>query len=185
MPEINQGTSFLLCTGNERSMKRPEQMLLNYLKENNIMIAFAESMTCGLAASRIGSVAGTSEAFAGSIICYSEAVKKNLLKVPKKLIDKYTAESQQVTNVLAKNLSKKISADVYAAVTGLSSPGASETKQKPVGTVFISVLYRRKISGLKKKYNGSPLQIRQKACDDLFKLCLKELKKHRASVKKR
>jgi nicotinamide-nucleotide amidase len=88
-------------------MKRPEQKLLNFLKDHHLTIAFAESMTCGMAAMRIGNVSGTSEVFAGSIVCYDTSVKTGLLKIAVRTIKKYTAESQQVTDNLAKHLTKK------------------------------------------------------------------------------
>jgi nicotinamide-nucleotide amidase len=67
--------------------------------------------------------------------------------------------------------------DVSAAITGLAAPGGSETKQKPVGTVFISVYFKRKLYRDKKKFNGSPLEIKEKACDEMFIYILNVLRK--------
>jgi nicotinamide-nucleotide amidase len=158
-------------------VKRAEQILVNYLKKNNLTIAFAESMTCGLISHKLGTISGTSDIFSGSIVCYNEKVKTGLLRVNKKLIAKHTAESQIVTDGLAKNLQKVISADVHAAITGLASPGGSETKLKPVGTIFYSCLFKGKLSHMKKKFNGSPLQIKEKASKQFFKFLLAELRK--------
>jgi len=158
-------------------LKRPEQILGTYLKENELTIAFAESMTCGLLAHKLGSVSGTSDFLAGGIVCYSEDVKNNLLKVSKKLIEKHTAESQTVTDALALNLRKIIAADIHAAITGLATDGGTETKSKPVGTVFFSLVYKNKIYKLKKKFNGSPLKIKQKACEEFSRFIIKRLKK--------
>ena len=157
-------------------MKRPEQLLGSLLKEKKLTIAFAESMTCGMAAHTLGTVSGTSEFFKGSIVCYNEAVKTELLGVNKNLIKQYSAESQKVTDALAKNLKRLIAADVHAAVTGLAAPGGSETAKKPVGTVFYSIYYKNKFFRMKKLFNGSPLTIRKKACDELFKFIVKEIK---------
>ena len=159
-------------------MKRPEQALMNLLKEKKLTVSIAESMTCGLAASKLGSVSGTSQAFAGCIVCYSEKVKTNLLNIPRRLIDKYTAESAQVTAALAKQLKRKIDSDVQIAITGLAAEGGSETKQKPVGTVFIAVMLKGKVHLLRKKFNGSPLVVRKKACSQLFMFTLKMVKNH-------
>src|ERR1051325_1459132 len=109
-------------------MKRPEQALADLLKENELTIAFAESMTCGLAAHKLGTVPDTSEILMGSIVCYCEDVKCGILKIKKQLIKKHTAESQIVTDLLAKNLKKLIKADIHAAITGLASHGGTETK---------------------------------------------------------
>ena len=126
-------------------MQKSNNRIVKFLKENNLTIAFAESVTCGLAAHQLSVVKGTSEVLKGSIVCYDEKVKCNLLKVPQSILKKYTAESQQVTEAMTKNLKKLISADIYAAVTGLASDGGSESKSKPVGTVFFSVLFRNKL----------------------------------------
>jgi len=150
---------------------------MKVLKGNTLTIAFAESITCGMAAMKIGNISGTSEVFAGSIVCYDPKVKTGLLKVSSKMISDFSAESQQVTDALAKNLSELIRADVSAAITGLAAPGGSESKQKPVGTVFISVYMKRKMYRIKKKFNGSPLVIKNKSCSLLFSFTLHVLKK--------
>jgi nicotinamide-nucleotide amidase len=158
-------------------MKRPEQLLLDFLKERGLIIAFAESMTCGLAAARMGNISGTADAFAGGIVCYGEKAKSSVMGVPARLIQTYSAESKQVTDRLAQNLKKIYPADVCAAVTGLAAPGGSESRQKPVGTVFMAVTVKGRTYGLRKKFNGSPLVIKQKACDWLFRFILQTLKK--------
>ena len=156
-------------------MKRPEQNLADLLREHKLTIAFAESMSCGLLAHKLGSVPDTSEVLMGSVVCYCEDVKCGILKVKKQLIEKHTAESQVVTDTLAKNLKKVVKADIHAAITGLASPGGSETKTKPVGTVFYSFTFRNKIHKLRKQFRGSPLEIKEKACAEFFKFICKEI----------
>jgi nicotinamide-nucleotide amidase len=149
-------------------MDRTANALVQTLKKKDLTLAFAESMTCGLAAHRLAGCIGTSDVFKGGIVCYTPEVKSGLLKIPKATIKKHSCESQEVTQLLAKNLSKLIDADIYAAVTGLASPGGSETKQKPVGTVFISVYHKKKSHNCKHIFRGSPLNIRKKTCDLLY-----------------
>jgi nicotinamide-nucleotide amidase len=67
-------------------------------------------------------------------------------------------------------LSKLIKADIYAALTGLASEGGSETKNKPVGTVFFCILYKKKLFRSRKLFRGSPLEIKKKACLELYDL---------------
>ena len=67
------------------------------------------------------------------------------LKIPGSLIKKFTAESQEVTDALAKKLQSLMKADVYAAITGLASDGESERPGKPVGSVFMSVLFKKSV----------------------------------------
>jgi competence/damage-inducible protein CinA C-terminal domain len=157
-------------------MKRTVNRLLNFFEEKGLTISLAESVTCGLAAHQLNIAKGTSEVLMGSIVCYNEKVKTGLLGIKPGLIKKHSAESLMVTNEMAKSLSKLFKSDVYAAVTGLASPGASEDNNKPVGTIFFSVKYNSKIWSLKKKFNGSPLEIKRKACEQLYAFLYSKIK---------
>jgi nicotinamide-nucleotide amidase len=157
-------------------MDQPANALVRTLKEKALTLALAESVTCGLAAHRISGCSGTSDVFRGSIVCYTPQVKHKLLKVPQRLIEKYSCESKEVTMALAKNLHSIIDADIYAAITGLASPGGSESKQKPVGTIFISVYHQKKTYNYRKLFRGSPLTIKKEACDALYTILQKLVK---------
>lgn len=157
-------------------MRRITVKLVKLLKEKGLTIAFAESMSCGLITHQLNTVKGTSEVLQGSVICYSEDVKVNLLKVPKNLIKKYSAESQQVTDALAKNLGKVIPADIHAAVTGLATDGGSESKAKPVGTVFFTLVFKNKKHVLKKYFKGTPLEIKKASCCSFYKFIFETVK---------
>ncbi len=146
------------------------------LKEYSVTMAFGESITCGLASHLLSTTKGTSEVFKGSIVCYNEEVKTDLLKIPRKYIEKHSAESRQVTDAVARSLKKFFKASVYAAVTGLAAPGGSERKDKPVGTVFYTIIYKNKLSRFRKVFRGSPLEVREKACMHLYDLILKKVK---------
>jgi PncC family amidohydrolase len=156
-------------------MRRKANTLIKTMLQKGETLALAESMTCGLAAHQLATVKGTSEVLKGGIVCYHESVKCNLLRVPKNLIEKYSAESKEVTATLAENLHHLFDADIYAAVTGLASGGGSETKAKPVGTVFFTVVYKGKSSHDRRRFRGTPLQIRKKACDALYDFILKQV----------
>lgn len=150
-------------------------LFVKKLKQRGLTLALAESVTCGMAASMLANTEGTSEVLKGAIICYTPEIKNKLLRVPQKLIDKYTCESMQVTAALANNLVLVIQADISAALTGLAAAGGSETKKKPVGTVFFCMKYRNKIFKERELFKGTPRQIRKKACDHLFKMILKRV----------
>lgn len=148
---------------------RASTQLIRLFQEHQLTLALAESMTCGLAAHTLASIRGTSDVFMGSIVCYHEDVKKCVLRVSPQLLKKYTAESQEVTDEMVKQLKKLVNADVYAAVTGLASGGGSETRSKPVGTVFYSILAGGKLHRVQKKFTGPPLMIRRKACEFMYR----------------
>jgi PncC family amidohydrolase len=152
--------------------KKINNDLVKILLKNELTLALAESVTCGMAAHQLSTVTGTSAVLKGSIVCYHESVKTDLIGIPASLIQKHTAESQQVTNLLAKKLTRLIDADIHAAITGLAAPGGSETGTKPVGTIFFSVIYKRKMHTLRKKLTGTPTAIRKKACNKLYQFIL-------------
>jgi nicotinamide-nucleotide amidase len=158
-------------------MNNKAHAFIKQLQEKNLILALAESVTCGLAAHKLATAPGTSDVLAGSIVCYTPEVKRDLLGVSQKLIDRYTCESMEVTEALAKNLEKLIDADIHAALTGLASPGGSETKEKPVGTIFFCIKFKNKMHRYKKLFRGTPLEIRKKACMSLYEHVLKTIHK--------
>jgi nicotinamide-nucleotide amidase len=151
-------------------MNKEINSFVKQLKAENLTLALAESITCGLAAHKLSTCKGISEVLKGSVVCYNEDVKKDLLKIPQKMIDKYTCESAEVTALLVKNLKRLIKADVHASLTGLASNGGSEGKGKPVGTVFFCISYKNNLFPYKKAFRGSPAQIKEKACLMLYHL---------------
>jgi nicotinamide-nucleotide amidase len=153
-------------------MSEKRKLLVRKLQEKKLKLAMVESVTCGLAAHKLSTVSGVSEILAGSLVCYSPEVKMELLGVPQKLIRKYTCESSEVTRSLAKNLKSLVKADIYVAVTGLAAPGGSETREKPVGTIFLSVFYKNKSHNKRILFRGSPVKIMSKACNALYELIL-------------
>ncbi|MDB5284901.1 MAG: hypothetical protein JWO06_3976, partial [Bacteroidota bacterium] len=149
--------------------------LIKAFQTRHLTLALAESVTCGLAAHKLAGVKGTSDVLTGSIICYSPKVKRGLLGVSKRKIEKYSCESMAVTKELVKGLTKLIEADVYAAITGLASDGGSETAEKPVGTIFMAVRIENNIYSQRKIFRGSPLQIKTKAAMELYEFILSKI----------
>jgi nicotinamide-nucleotide amidase len=154
-------------------MKRPANALVHVMEKKGLTIAFAESMTSGLAAHKLCGVKGACNVLLGGIVCYDEKIKTGLLKVNKQIIAKHTAESQEVTDALAKNLFKLVPAHICVAITGLAAEGGSETKSKPVGTVFFSCFYKKKIHRKRQVLKGTPVKIRAKSCNELFEWIVK------------
>jgi len=156
-------------------MKELVQKLMKVLTEKKLKLAFEESVKCGLDTHELNITPGTSETLMGGVISYNENVKTNLLKVDAELIKKYTAESQEVTDAMAQNLPQLIDADIYVAITGLNADGGSETPEKPVGTVFFSLLFNGKLTSKRKLFKGSPMQITKEACKEAYMLILETI----------
>ena len=114
------------------------------LVKKKLKISFAESCTGGLLASSLTSISGSSKIFNLGLITYSNKAKTNILKVPKKIIDKYGAVSKECCLSMVKNLSKISKANISVSITGIAGPNGG-TKLKPVGLVYIGIKKGKKI----------------------------------------
>ena len=128
-------------------------------------ISSAESATAGRFCSALSLMPESGQILIGGIVCYDAEVKTTVLKISRELIKKFTPESAEVTKALAESLSNLFSSDLYLAITGLVSPGGSETEEKPVGTIFIHVKMDDRHLAVRQVFSGSPEQIVVQAVD--------------------
>ena len=126
-------------------MKNLAYKLVKKLIQKKLKISFAESCTGGMLSSTITSVSGSSKIFNLGLITYSNKAKINVLKVPKKIISKYGAVSNECCLSMVKNLSKISKANISVSITGVAGPNGG-TKLKPVGLVYIGIKKGNKIS---------------------------------------
>ena len=118
--------------------------LVNKLQKKKLKISFAESCTGGMLATAITSISGASKIFNLGLITYSNDAKINILRVNKKIIQKYGAVSSECCEAMVKSLSKISKADVNVSITGIAGPKGG-TKTKPVGLVYIGVKKSNKL----------------------------------------
>ena len=118
--------------------------LVKKLIKKKIKISFAESCTGGMLASSITSISGASKVFNLGLITYSNLAKIKILKINKKIIQKYGAVSQECCKAMVVNLSKISKANINVSITGIAGPkGGNE--RKPVGLVYIGLKKGKKI----------------------------------------
>jgi nicotinamide-nucleotide amidase len=106
------------------------------LSERKQTIAVAESCTGGLIGAKITSVSGSSGYFERGVITYSNHAKTQLLNVPREMIERHGAVSEQVAILMAEGMRKLARTDYGLSVTGVAGPTGG-TPQKPVGLVFV------------------------------------------------
>jgi nicotinamide-nucleotide amidase len=145
------------------------------ISDKRLTIAFAESATAGRLSAEFSLVPNCGQILKGGIVCYDACIKQDILGVPESLVKKYTPESAEVTAEMAKRLGNFIKADVYVAVTGLTMPGGSENKEKPVGTMFIHALIKGRQVPVREVFNGSPEEIVMQTVDRAARLLISEL----------
>ena len=112
--------------------------LVSILRKKKFKLAIAESCTGGLLSSSVTSVSGASKVFSMGFVTYSNQAKTNILKVPKKIIQKHGAVSVQCCLSMVNNLNKISKSKLCISVTGIAGPKGG-SKKKPVGLVYIGI----------------------------------------------
>lgn len=107
------------------------------LHEKNLTVAAAESLTGGLFSEQLTAIEGASQVFKGSIICYTNEVKEQLLKVSPETLANEGAVSKACAIEMADNIRKLTGSDIGLSFTGVAGPDSLE--RHPVGTVFIGI----------------------------------------------
>jgi nicotinamide-nucleotide amidase len=130
--------------------------------EKKWTLSFAESCTGGLVSARITSEPGVSRFFIGSIVCYSNSVKNEILNVPLDVLKNAGAVSRDVALLMAKGVKKNLRTDWAAAVTGIAGPSGG-TKDKPVGTVWFALCGPNIEWSEKQVFQGDRQQIQEGA----------------------
>ena len=112
--------------------------------KKKISISVAESCTGGLLSSTFTKLSGSSEYFQMGLVTYSNKAKIKILKVKKKIIDKYGSVSPQCCRSMVQNLSKLSKSKINVSITGIAGPRGG-TKEKPVGLVYIGLKKGNKV----------------------------------------
>jgi nicotinamide-nucleotide amidase len=155
-----------------------EELILRASKiiaERKLTIAFAESATAGWLCSEFALAPESGKTLMGGIVCYDADIKKYLLKIPDEFIKKYTPESAEVTEELAKRLNNFIHSDIQVAVTGLTTDGGSETAEKPVGTMFIHLIIKGRSVPVRKVFKGQAEDIIHQTVNCVAQALINEL----------
>jgi len=139
---------------------KPEEHLGGLLREKQLRLAVAESCTCGLIASRITDVAGSSDYFEAGVVVYSNQAKQAFLSVPAESIETYGAVSREVAEKMAEGVRAVTGADIGLAVTGIAGPTGGSL-EKPVGTVYIGLAAKAGTFFRKFKFSGGRLEIKE------------------------
>lgn len=108
-----------------------------------LTVGCAESCTGGLLAGAITAVSGASSVFECGVVSYSERIKAQLLDMTQEFIDTHGVVSAEVAKAMAGGVIKLSGCDVGVGITGIAGPGGG-TLEQPVGTIFVSIIYKDK-----------------------------------------
>jgi nicotinamide-nucleotide amidase len=106
--------------------------------EKKKKLSIAESCTGGALSRLLTKIPHSSEYFLGSVVCYTDEVKRDLLKVREKTLKEKGAVSRQAVCEMIDGLFHVTKADYALAISGIAGPGGG-TEDLPVGSVYIGV----------------------------------------------
>ncbi|MEO9022072.1 MAG: competence/damage-inducible protein A [Ginsengibacter sp.] len=121
-----------------------ERVLGKILLKNKKTISTAESCTGGTIASLLTSIPGSSAYYEGSVVSYSNDIKKAILGVKEETLEMHGAVSEETVKEMLAGVLSKMKTDFGIAVSGIMGPDGG-TDDKPVGTVWIAVGNKGKV----------------------------------------
>lgn len=153
--QINQRVGrYLYGYGEETLAEVVFRLLVNQQKT----IAFAESLTGGMAAEWMTGLPGASSVLTGGVVCYTNTVKERVLKVPLSVLNGEGAVSGRCAEMIAASVRELCGSDLGVGFTGVAGPDKSEGKE--VGTVYIGFADARGAKSYLFHFNGSRRKIR-------------------------
>ncbi len=99
-------------------------------------VTTAESCTGGWIAKALTDTAGSSQWFSEGFVTYSNESKTRRLGVPRAMLEKNGAISEQTVRAMARGALRRTKAHIAVAVTGIAGPDGA-VPGKPVGTVWL------------------------------------------------
>ncbi len=112
--------------------------VIHLAERENATIACAESLTGGLIASALTSVAGSSSVVKGGIVSYTNEIKHKLLDVSISTLQDEGAVSEECAIAMAQGARQRLKTTYAVSVTGIAGP-TGEEPGKPVGTVWMGL----------------------------------------------
>ena len=98
------------------------QAVLDYLKENQLLLTTAESCTAGRMVALLSEIPGSGEVLESGYVVYSPTAKQRLLGVSAHTIDQFGLTSIAVAQEMAVGALKDSPATVAVATTGVAGP---------------------------------------------------------------
>ncbi|WP_427008222.1 CinA family protein [Pseudarthrobacter sp. H2] len=127
-----------------------------------LTVATGESLTAGMLAAMLADTPGASGMLQGGVVSYQNAVKVDVLGVPRELLDAVGSVDGQVAAAMAAGARRLCGADIGVSTTGVAGPEPHDGKA--VGTVFIGLATADGSTSYSYAFEGSRPEIRALAC---------------------
>ena len=115
-----------------------QEAVLHEARTGGLTVSCAESCTGGLVQGALTSVPGSSDAFEGGVVTYSNEAKRKILGVPPEILEQHGAVSAECAQAMAEGALRLYGTDLAVSVTGIAGPEGGSA-EKPVGTVWFAV----------------------------------------------
>ena len=145
--------------------------LIHALIAKGKTLATAESCTGGGIGHALTAVPGSSAAYKGGVISYTNAVKESVLGVSRTVLETKGAVSEETARLMAEGVRKVIGSDLGISVTGLAGPDV-DGSGKPVGLVYIGAADGNQTIVQEFVFTGNREVIRNKAIAEAIQLAL-------------
>ncbi|MDP3024357.1 MAG: competence/damage-inducible protein A [candidate division Zixibacteria bacterium] len=146
-----------------------EEVVGRLLSDKKKTISVAESCTGGLIGAKFTSISGSSNYFMDGVISYSNQSKMEFLKIPREIIEKYGAVSEEVAILMAEGIRKVSNTDYGVSATGIAGPTGG-TEEKPVGLVYIGFAHENDSYARKFIFGGDRQTIRERTAQAALNL---------------
>lgn len=134
-------------------------VVVRMLTERGETLATVESCTGGLLGGMVTEVAGSSRAYAGGWVTYSNEMKVREVGVPEAVLSAHGAVSRETAEAMARGGREQSGADWCLSITGIAGPEGG-TAEKPVGTVWIGLAGPEGVGAKRFRFTGERANIR-------------------------
>lgn len=131
------------------------------LHEHGNTVAAAESLTGGMFSEWLTDLEGASSIFNGSVVCYTNQVKQQVIGCREETLSAFGAVSKECALELAEGVRKLTGSDIGISFTGVAGPDTQEGQ--PVGKVFIGLSTKDQTDVHEWMFTGSRSGIRKRA----------------------
>ena len=142
----------------------------DFFKKNKLTLSLIESITGGMFSSSVTDIKGASSFFKGGLVSYSNDVKTGVLGVSGEILNNYGAVSSECAKEMAVKGQQLFKSDVVISITGNAGPKPMENK--PVGLIYIGIMYNDKYKGFSIFLEGTRKTIRKESINHIKYLFL-------------
>jgi nicotinamide-nucleotide amidase len=125
-------------------------------------VGVAESLTAGELGTELTRTPGSSVWFAGGVLAYANEVKENVLGVPRDVLERYGAVSEETCRAMITGARAHLGVEVACTTTGIAGPGGG-SDDKPVGLVWLGVGTPEAIEVRRHLFPGNRAAVRRRA----------------------